>query len=140
MSRLSQRCARIIRVRSVEHSVAAARMAAADRRVGELLGVARRIGDLRTSLRPELGSTNGQILQAMADMQRRLERAECDLAHPIRQAADKRDQASADRLLARTKEDGASRLRDKAVVRQEAAAVLRSQADQPFRQIKRRLP
>ena len=140
MSRLSQRCARIVGVRSVEHRVAAARMIAAERRVGELLGVARRIGDLRTSLRPELGTTNGQILQATADMQRRLERAEGDLEHPIRQAAAKRDLATAERMVARTKEDGASRLRDKAVTRQEAAATLRLQADQPFRQIKRRLP
>ena len=140
MSRLAQRCARIMRVRSVEHRVAAAQMIAAERRIGELLGVARRIGDLRTSLRPELGSTNGQILQAMCDMQRRLLRAEGDLLHPIRQAAANRDQATAERLIARSKEDGAGRLRDKAATRHEAAAALRSQADQPFRHIKRRLP
>lgn len=139
MTRLSHRCARILRVRSVEHRVAVACAVTAERRIGDLLGVAQRIADLRGSLRPSLGATNGQVLNAMAEMKARLERAEGDLARPIRQAAAHRDQATVARLLARSREDGAGRLRDKAASAEEKTATLRDQADNPFHQVKRRL-
>lgn len=138
MNRRSERCVRVLRVRSVEHRVAAARLVSAEKRIGDLLGVAQRIADLRSGLRPGLGSTCGQLLNAMAEMKTRLERAESDLAHPIRQAAVHRDQATAARLLARSREDGAERLHDKALACEESAAVLRGQANNPFQQRKRR--
>lgn len=138
MSRLSQRCARILRVRAIEHRVAAARMIAADRRVGELLGVDRRIGDLRLSLRPRSGGTSGQVLQAMTEMEARLERAQGDLVQPIRQASAQRDQATAARLIARGREDGIERLRHNAAVREESSEALRADAVRPFRQVRRR--
>jgi hypothetical protein len=138
MTRLSHRCARILRVRTVEHRVATARAAAAEKRIGDLLGVAQRIADLRTSLRPDVGVTNGQALNAMAEMKMRLERAEGDLVRPIRQAEAHRDQATLARLLARTREDGAGRLRDKTAIGEEKAATLRAQAGNPFYPMKRR--
>lgn len=139
MTRLSHRCARILRIRSVEHRVAAAQMEAAERRVGELFGVARRIGDLRTSLRASPGKTTGQALNAMAEMEGRLATAESRLAQPIRQAALHRDQATAARLVARCREDGADRLREKAASTEESAAMLRADANRPFRRAQRRL-
>jgi hypothetical protein len=138
MNRLSERCARILKVRSVEHRVAACEMVAAEKRIGDLLGVVRRIGDLRTSLRPGPGATSGQALSAMAEMAARLERAEGDLVHPIRQASHHLDQATAARLIARSREDGIGRLRESALAREESAATLRADANRPFRSGKRR--
>ncbi|GAA3894281.1 hypothetical protein GCM10022276_11840 [Sphingomonas limnosediminicola] len=133
MSRLSQRCNRILRVRVVEHRVAAAREAAAERRIAELLGVARRIGDLRASLRPALGSSHGQSLHAMSEMHERLGRAEGDLSHPISAAEARHEQAWAARLAAGTRKDGTERLRDRAAAGEERGQSLRDDANRPTR-------
>lgn len=138
MTRLSQRCTRVLRVRSVEHRAAAARQAAAERHIVELLGVASRLGDLRDSLRPELGPSDGQSLHAMAEMEGRLRRAAGALAQPISLAEAHHEQASLARLVARTREDGAERLRDKACAKEVIAATLREDANRPPRSIKRR--
>ncbi|RST31566.1 hypothetical protein HMF7854_12495 [Sphingomonas ginkgonis] len=138
MSRLSQRCARVLRVRAVEHRVATVRQLAAERRIAELLGVARRLEDLRAGLDPVVGTSSGQSLRAMAEMKARLVRAERELSHPIRDAEAHHEQAAAARLAARTREDGAERLRDKAAAGEESAAALRADADRPARFVKRR--
>ncbi|HET8749858.1 MAG TPA: hypothetical protein VFM42_03865 [Sphingomicrobium sp.] len=138
MTSLSQRFTRVVRVRSVEHQVAAADQVAAERRIVELLGVARRLGELRSNLRPRLGLTSGQSMQAMGEMQNRLSQAEAELARPIRQAEANHEQASAARLVARAREDGAGRLRDKAAAGEESAATLREDSNRPFRPMKRR--
>lgn len=133
MRRLSNRFSRIVRVRAIEHHVAAARQAAAERRVVELLGVARRIEDLRASLCPSEGPMDGQTLRAMSEMQLRLGRAEGDLRLPIRQAEASHEQAWSDRLAARTREDGAGRLRDRAALGEEKAAQVREDAGRIYR-------
>jgi hypothetical protein len=138
VSRLSQRRSKIVRVRSIEHRLAAAREAAAERRIAELLGVARRISDLRASLRPHAGPSGGQSLQATGEMQLRLERAENDLQQPIRQAEARHEQAWTERMLARSREDGAGRLCEKATAGEERATQLREDANRPFRAARRR--
>ena len=138
MTRLSQRCTRILRVRSIEHRVAASRQAVAERRVVELLGVARRLGDLRESLRPVPGPVSGQALHAMSEMEDRLRRAAGDLAQPISLAEAHHEQASIARIWARTREDGAERLRDKAEAKEVGARTLREDANRPQRFNKRR--
>lgn len=138
MTRLSQRCARVLRVRSIEHQVAAASQAAAERRVAELLGVASRLGDLRSSLRSEPGPTDGQSLHAMAEMSDRLRRAAADLAQPISAAEARHEEALSARLQARTREDGAGRLRDRAAASEMGEATLREDANRAPRLTKRR--
>jgi Holliday junction resolvasome RuvABC ATP-dependent DNA helicase subunit len=138
VSRLSQRCARILRVRSVEHRVAAARQAAAEQRVVQLVGVARRLGDLRDSLRPKPGFSDGQSLHAMAEMEERLRRAAGELEQPLSHAEAHHEQATLARLVARTREDGAERLRDKSAYREESAAMLREEAVRPPRITRRK--
>jgi len=125
-------------VRSIEHRVAAAREAAAERRIVDLLGVARRLGDLRLSLRPSPGPSDGQSLHAMSEMEDRLRRAAVELAQPISLAEAHHEQASLARLMARTREDGAERLRDKAAAREVSTATLREDANRPSRVTKRR--
>jgi hypothetical protein len=131
MSRLSRRCARILRVRSAEHRAALAREAAAKLRIAQLLGVARRVDDLRASLRPAQGPCDGQSLHAMLEMQQRLGRAETDLARPIGIAEGRLEQASAARLIARRREDGAERLHDRAAAGEQRNEELREAANRP---------
>jgi len=135
---LSERCNRLLRVRVVEHRVAAAREAVAERRIIELLGVARRIGDLRASLRPVLGPSEGQSLHAMTEMHDRLGRAEGDLAQPISAAEAHHEQAWAARLAARSREDGTERLRGRAAAGEERVQSLRADANRPARTTRRR--
>lgn len=138
MSRHVDRCGRIVRVREVEHRVAAARQAAAERRVTDLLEVARRIDALRSSLGTSQGESDGQSLKAMSEMLSRLGKAEGDLARPIGEAEAIRERASLMRLAARTREDGAGRLREKTAAREAGAATVREDAERIHRTASRR--
>lgn len=140
MSRRCERAGKIVRVRAIEHRVAAARLAVAERRIAELLGVVSRIGSLRASLRTRLGTTDGQSLRSMSEMLLRLGRAEIDLAQPISRAEAHHQRASAVRLAARSREDGAERFRDKAVAGEESATALREDANRIFRPATRSRP
>jgi hypothetical protein len=138
MSGPSDRCGRILRVREIEHRVAAARQAAAERRVADLHEVARRIGMLRSSLGTSEGEIDGQSLKAMSEMVSRLGKAEGDLSRPIGEAEAIRERASVVRLAARTREDGASRLQEKAAAREAGAATVREDAERIHRIASRR--
>jgi hypothetical protein len=133
---LSKRRARILRVRVIEHRVAAARQSAAEQRVTELLGVARRLDDLRASLSPTEGATTGAMLQSKNELRSRLGRAETELQNPIRRAEDDHQQASSSRLLARAREEGAERLRNKAASAEDHLMATRLDANRPFRSLK----
>ena len=138
MSGPVDRCGRIVRVREIEHRVAAARHAAAERRVADLLEVARRIEMLRSSLGTSQGESDGQSLKAMSELLSRLGKAEGDLARPIGEAEAIRERASVVRLAARTREDGAGRLREKAAAREAGAATVREDAERIHRTASRR--
>lgn len=125
-----------MRVRVIEHRVATARQAAAEQRVAELLGVARRLDDLRASLAPTEGGTTGAMLQARNELRSRLGRAEYEMRNPIRRAEDDHQQASSSRLLARAREEGAERLRSKAATAEEYFVATRLDANRPFRSLK----
>jgi hypothetical protein len=140
MSRLSQRAARVVRIRSIEHRVAAVRQAAAERRIAELLGIASRLSSLRSGLRTSEGATDGQSLKAMSEMLLRLRRAEGDLARPISQAEAHHQHAFAARLAARSREDGAERLRGKAAEAEDGIAALREDSSRVVRKTSRRRP
>jgi hypothetical protein len=140
MSRLSERATRIVRVRTIEHRVAAARQAAAERRIAELIGIASRLSTLRSGLRIGEGATDGQALKAISEMLLRLRRAEGDLARPIIQAEAHHRHAFAVRLAARGREDGAERIRDKASAAEEGNAALREGSIRILRKTSRRRP
>lgn len=140
MRRLSERATRIVRVRAIEHRVAATRQAAAERRITELLGIASRLSTLRSGLGMSEGATDGQTLNSMSEMIQRLRRAERDLARPISQAEAHHQHVFAVCLAARSREDGAERLRDKAAAAEEAAAALREGSSRISRKTSRRRP
>lgn len=133
MTTLSKRRSRIVRVRAIEHRIAAMQQSAAERRVVELVGVAQRLDDLRQSLSPSEGLIDGASLQAKGELSNRLARAEAEMRTPIRRAEHAHDEATSLRLRARAREEGAERLRGKAALMEEQKIALRQDANRPFR-------
>lgn len=132
MTALSKRRMRIVRVRAIEHRIAAARNAEAERRSAELVGVATRLANLRHGLCPQPGSADGQTLQAMAEMAQRLDRAEGELVQPMQQADAHQQRTWLARLAARAREESSVRLRDRAAATEQYAAMVRADAARPF--------
>ena len=124
---------RIVRVRALEHRLAAVRQTAAEKRIVDLLGVARRLGDLRSSLAHSVGETCGATLQATSELQGRLTRAEGELSQPIKMAEHSAEQATSARLRARSREDGAQRLQERDAAKENYALAMRTDANRPFR-------
>ncbi len=133
MTRLSDRRERIVRVRALEHRLAAVRQTAAEKRIMDLLGVARRLGDLRANLINSVGPTSGASLQAVSELQGRLGRAESELSQPIKMAELHAEEATSARLRARSREDGAQRLRERDAAKEGYAQAIRADANRPFR-------
>jgi len=133
---LSQRRSRIVRVRTIEHRIATMKQTLAEQRLVELVGVARRLEDLRGSLAPRHGRVDGASLQAMGELSNRLGRAEAELNTPIRRAETAQEEATSLRLRARAREEGAEKLRGRAARMEEQQTALRHDANRPFRKPK----
>lgn len=132
MKSLSQRRARVVRMRAIEHKVAVARLARATREASSLDAVAQRISALRNSLGTSQGQTNGQLLAAMAEMATRLDRAGKELEQPIAAIEAARIRIDAERVKARIKEEGAAKLHSKAAATDAAEKTARDDANRPF--------
>jgi hypothetical protein len=132
MTSLSARRARVLRMRSIEHKVAVARLAKATSDANSLEAVARRIATLRNGLGTLEGQTSGQVLSAMAEMAGRLDRAGRDLVQPIAALETTRIQIDAERMKARIKKEGASKLHSKAAASDDARRTTREDANRPF--------
>jgi len=130
---LSKRRSRIVRVRTIEHRIAAMKQTLAEQRFCELVGVARRLEDLRASLAPRAGPIDGGSFQAMGELRNRLGRAEAELSTPIRRAGTAQEEAASLRLRARAREEGAEKLRGRAARMEEQQTALRLDANRPFR-------
>ncbi len=133
MSNLAERRSRIVRVRQMEHRVARAKLATAEATLANLDRISGRISGLRASLRPEAEQTTGLALKSMAEMALRLDSAQCDLAAPIRGAEHDRVRSMAERLAAKSREEGAEKLREKAQRTEIREQALRADANRPFR-------
>jgi len=121
MNTQTNRRARILRIRAVEHSIATTRLARADATLANLVQIATRLTLLRRSLTTQRGDTLGRSLNAQAEMAGRLESAAVSLALPIKDAEQARGRVDADRQSARRKEKGAAKLHEHAVRMDEAA-------------------
>lgn len=125
-----------MRVRTIEHRIATMKQTSAEQRLLELVGVARRLEDLRASLAPRPGRADGASLQAMGELSNRLGRAEAELNTPIRRAETAQEEATSMRLRARAREEGAEKLRGQAARTEEQQSALRQDANRPFRSSK----
>lgn len=133
MTGLSERRARILRVRQLEHRVARAKLANAEATLANLDRISQRLSGLRASLKPNAERTSGLALKAMAEMAVRLETAQTELAAPIRGAQNNRVRSIADRASAKSREQGAEKLRDRALLVEVHEQARRADANRPFR-------
>lgn len=133
MTSLAERRARIVRVRQMEHRVARAKLATAEAALANLGRIAGRLSGLRASLKPDTARTTGLALKSMAEMALRLEAAQHDLAAPIEGAQHNRVRSIAERAAAKTREEGAEKLRERALRSETYEQARRADANRPFR-------
>lgn len=133
MTSLSERRARILRVRQLEHRVARARLANAEAAVANLDRISGRLSGLRATLRPDAERTTGLALKSMAEMSLRLETAQSELKAPIEGAQHHRIRSMAERAFAKGREEGAKKLRDRALHVETTEQTRRADANRPFR-------
>ena len=133
MTNLAERRSRIVRVRQMEHRVARAKLATAEAALANLDRISGRLSGLRASLKPDAERTTGLALKSMAEMALRLDTAQNDLAAPIRGAEHDRVRSIGERLAAKTREEGAEKLREQAMRSENYEQTRRADANRPFR-------
>ncbi|QPQ55354.1 hypothetical protein IC614_01710 [Allosphingosinicella flava] len=121
MSPVSRQRARIARVRHVQHDLAAAEAAQAQRKVQALELNAGQIARLRAGLAPHLGLTSGATMASTGELAMRLEKAGEGLARTIKAARIAVEAKDAVRLTARLQQESADKLKTKAAAEDEAA-------------------
>lgn len=133
MTGITARRARILRLRSIEHRIASAKLARAEATLANLTRITGRIDALRAGLGARIGGSRGMDLKAMAEMAARLDSAQRSMIAPTDEAEARHAEYSALRTAARQKEDSAAKLHDKAASTEAAARILRADANRPYR-------
>ncbi len=133
MKSLSTRRLRILRLRQIEHRIANIRLARADSALNSLVQLTDRISLLKSDNAPTSGTTNGATLRSQSEITTRLDAVAANMAQPIRQAEAQKADVNASRLIARRKEESASKLYDAASANEAAALVMREDTNRPFR-------
>ena len=125
--------ARLLRLRKIECRIAAANLSQAQATLTTLRQVTQRLAALNSGLTPAAGIAVGRSLKSNAEMSARLDAAAISMASPIGTAIAKILESQALHRKTRQREDYASKLNDSAKAQQEAARVLRADANRPFR-------
>ncbi len=115
MSALLRQRQRIVRVRKIQHALAANAAAAAAGRVRNLELSRARLLQMRAELRAVEGPTSGQALAQMGELAMRLDSARVGLGPTIDSARSAAAIREAERLAARRDQDSAEKLEDIAV-------------------------
>lgn len=115
MKDLVRKRARITRVRSAQHLLAAASAASAEAQVLHLENNAAKLASLRDSLTVESGTTTGAVLQNRGELAQRLDKARDGLATAIVSARAAAEKKVAERLEARQRQESAAKLDARAV-------------------------
>jgi hypothetical protein len=123
----AQRRLRLLRLRAIEHRIAAAGLARADAALGTVIAVEARVDRLRQSVTPPPGPTSGRVLQSLAELGARLDRARDGLLTSRLDADAERCQRDADRNAAHRAEQSVGRLH--AAAHAEEAILRESRAD-----------
>ena len=113
-SRVRQ-CTRLMRVRGIQHDLAAAVAARAVRQVETLELSASKIATLRSGFVAEQGMVPGAVLASLGEIAMRLDVAREDLGKSINGARAQADACQEARLVARRNQESAERLTGKAV-------------------------
>lgn len=133
MSGISTRRARLLRLRTIEHRVAAARQAKADAACNNLSQISQRLSMLRVGLGTSKGGTTGLALKSMTEMSARLDNATHSMVEPINEAESRLSEYRHLRLQARQKEEGAAKLHDRARYSEENDRIRRDETNRPYR-------
>lgn len=133
MTGTTARRARLLRLRTIEHRIAKAKLTRADAALVNLERIAGRIAALRDGLGASVGGTSGMVLKAMAEMSIRLDAARSGMTAPMTEAEARRAEFNALRITAQQKEDSAAKLHDKAATSEAATRDLRADANRPHR-------
>ncbi|KRB86681.1 hypothetical protein ASE00_08345 [Sphingomonas sp. Root710] len=115
MKDLVRKRARITRVRSAQHLLAASAAASAEAQVLHLESNAAKLASLRDSLTVESGTTTGAVLQNRGELAQRLDKARDGLNSAIVSARAAAEQKVAERLEARQRQESAAKLDARAV-------------------------
>ena len=115
MKDLVRKRARITRVRSAQHLLAASAAASAEQQVMNLENNAAKLASLRDSLTVSSGATTGAVLQNRGELAQRLDKARDGLATAIVSARAAAEQKVAERLEARQRQESAAKLDARAV-------------------------
>jgi hypothetical protein len=105
---------RIVKVRKIQHALAANAAAAAAGRVRSLELSRERLLQMRAELRPVEGPTSGQALAQMGELAARLDNARVGLGPTIESARSAAATREAERLTARRDQESAEKLEDMA--------------------------
>lgn len=125
-SRVRQ-CTRLVRVRGIQHDLAAAVAARAVRQVETLESSDSKLAMLRDGFGVEQGTMSGAVLASLGEIAMRLDVAREGLGKSITGARAQADACKAARLVARRNQESAERLTGKAITQ----AVRRSERKQP---------
>jgi hypothetical protein len=125
MSRLVAQRGRIVRVRRLQHSLAAASAVEAAGKVQSLETSSARLAQLRDDLRPREGATTGASLGRSGELAMRLDSARLGLGRSIDNARTAAAAREGRRLAARRDQESAEKLEKAAAA---AAAELRERA------------
>jgi hypothetical protein len=133
MSMSAARRGRLLRFRTIEHRVAALRLAAADAAHAEVGGVRDRVAQLRDGIIIPTGSYRGHDLQCLCELSERLDRARLSLRASLAEAQATRDARNVRRVAAHVAEERTSRAHASALQREAAAQELRAASSHPHR-------
>jgi hypothetical protein len=133
MSGAADRRDRLLRLRTIEHRIATAKLATADAAVANLNRIDERLMTLRAGLGTMLGETRGAALNIMAEMSQRLDTARAGIAAPMTDADARRADMHSRRIKARQKEDSAEKLHGKALRIEVSESLRRADANHPYR-------
>jgi hypothetical protein len=133
MNAATARRKRIIRVRSVEHQMAEAKLARAQGELANLVELSQRLEALRADLAVAKGVISGRAMNSVGELAMRLDMAKESLIAPMQNASQRRDQAGKVAQLALVKEESAQRLYERTRKSEEVEAERRRDANRPHR-------
>jgi hypothetical protein len=135
MSRVISSRKRLLRVRDVQHTQAAAALVSARDEAAHIADNARRIAQVRTELFGEGGNTTGATLAAQRELASRLEAAGRQLDGALYDANRRVDARESERIVADRDREIAERLKDKAQAAREALREKRLNALPSYRRM-----
>ena len=133
MSFNNHRRLRLLRLRAIEHQLAATRTAHAQAEVMAMTDIGQRLDRLRDGIRIGTGPINGRELQSRSELSIRLHSAETGLARSLATAAQAFELRDCERIAARVRENRTDHVLTNAARRDEAQRTLREEASRPPR-------